>query len=373
MNNDSNIQRLEPSRGQAKYIQVKELICDELIRLQFKPGDQLWTENELVEKLGVAMNTVRRALDEMAREGLIERHSGKGTFLKRNVFDNREISNRIVFLSVHTFSWMRERPYYGPIMDEMERALRENGYELVTLSHALNLDQPVDTELVLSQNPAGIVLPYYDYRLKPYILGLQSLGLPLALINEKLEGFTGAQFYSDDFGGGKEAAKYLIEKGHKRIGIVKGREKKPASDERVAGFIEGAEEGGVSIHESSIIPADFNEESGYGAAEYLITSMSRPSAIFCCHDSAAYGAIKRIQEHELRVPRDIAVMGFSGFHFSPFYYPKLTTMKMNLPLLGLKAAEWLIREARRQAEEPDCQIEPTVEKLPVTLVEGETT
>ncbi len=371
-NQGAIFQQLEPLRGQAKYNQIKQLICDELVRLQFRPGDRLWTENELVDKLGVSMNTVRRSLDELVREGLIERHAGKGTFLKRNVFDNRRVSNRIVFLSVHTFTWMRERPYFGPIVDELDRSLREAGYELVTLSHTIDLNKPVDTELVLSQDPAGIILPYYDYRLKPYILGLQSLEIPLLLINEKLEGFAGAQFYFDDFGGGKEAAQYLIDKGHRALGIIKGRPKNPASDERAAGFLAGALEAGIEIPDGNIVQADFREETGYAAVEYLIAQSDRPTAVFCCHDFTACGALKKIDEHKLRVPRDMAVMGFCGFPLSPFYYPKLTTMKMDLPILGRQSAQWLIEQARRRAENPSYQPEPFVEKLPVQLIEGQT-
>jgi DNA-binding LacI/PurR family transcriptional regulator len=199
-----------------------------------------------------------------------------------------------------------------------------------------------------------------------------TMDIPMLLINEKLKDFGGAQFYFDDYGGAVQAAQYLISKGHRKFGVITGRANSPAGEQRVAGFLEGARQAGIEIPKRNVVPGDFIEEVGYEVVEHLIRDGNPPTAIFCCHDYCACGAIKKLNEKGYIVPDDISVMGFSGFHLSPLYYPRLTTMTMDLPQMGRKAGNWLIEQAHRRAYDQDYKLEPYVESLPVKLTIGET-
>lgn len=133
---------------------------------------------------------------------------------------------------------------------------------------------------------------------------------------------------SDNFGGGKLATKYLINRGHTKIGFIEG-DAQISAIERKKGFISAMEEENLPILANSIIPGFFKEEGGYKATLSLLDN-GEFTAIFCCNDIMALGALKAIKERGLNVPEDISIVGYGHNDFSKVINQELTSVYIDL-------------------------------------------
>ena len=106
-------------------------------------------------------------------------------------------------------------------------------------------------------------------------------------------------------------------------------------------------------------------ECGYANMKYLLALSDTPSAVFAGNDYQALGAIRAIQEHGLRVPEDISIVGFDELNFNPFLAIPLTTIRQPQYEIGRNAVEILLRILNGSAGSAPEHI-----VLPVSLVEG---
>lgn len=134
------------------------------------------------------------------------------------------------------------------------------------------------------------------------------------------------------------ATRYLIENGHHRIGIITGDLNKELSVARLEGFKKAMIEAQLPIKSEWIKEGFFNPEDGYELMLQILELDHYPSAMFCCNDMMALGAMSAISEKGLCVPRDISIIGYDDIHSSRFFSPPLTTVSQPKQSLGEQAA-----------------------------------
>jgi LacI family transcriptional regulator len=144
--------------------------------------------------------------------------------------------------------------------------------------------------------------------------------------------------------GGELAARHLIQLGHRRIAHIKGPHGWDASRQREDGFRSILESEHIPLDETLFVEGDWTLESGYEAMQRLLSQPSRPSAVFVANDQMAAGAIYAIQDLGLRVPRDIAIVGYDNLELSRFIRPALTTVSQPLQQLGETAAKVFLEQ-----------------------------
>jgi len=156
---------------------------------------------------------------------------------------------------------------------------------------------------------------------------------------------TAYMVHSDDRNGARLATQYLLEKGHRRIGIING----PAIGATVAlqyrfeGYQEALSEARLSFDPSLMVYGDYTRISGELAAQRLLALSDPPTAIFALNDRMAIGAMRVIQMAGLRVPEDVAVLGFDDIPLSVDCAPALTTVRQPSREIGRVAAELLFK------------------------------
>jgi LacI family transcriptional regulator len=183
--------------------------------------------------------------------------------------------------------------------------------------------------------------------------------------------FTHPQFSSveiNDQAGGLLVARYLVERGHQRCAFV-GDSDVPVyslhtSDERLAGYKQGLIEAGLELPEHYISRAPHGMESARRQAHALFDLPARPSAIFSPSDTQAMGVLKAARERGLRVPEDLAVIGFDDIEFAD--YIGLTTVRQPLEESGRVAVDLLLARLADHSRPVQRVI------LPLTLVQRET-
>lgn len=145
--------------------------------------------------------------------------------------------------------------------------------------------------------------------------------------------------YIDNDAAAHTIVTYLINQGHRRIGMIGGPHgPRPA---RALGYLRALAEHGIAADESLVHEGNFQESGGRLAMQGLLSLAFPPTAVFAINDLMAIGAINAIKDAGLRIPDDIAVAGFDNIPAAQFVRPPLTTIAHYPELLGSQAAEML--------------------------------
>lgn len=139
----------------------------------------------------------------------------------------------------------------------------------------------------------------------------------------------------------REVVSLFVENGHHSVGFLGGQEtlddNSVYDDPRIPYFIEYAKEAGLNYNPYFLIDR-FSRDSGYEMMKTLLDAPTRPTAVFCCSDPIAIGAMRAIAEEGLRVPEDISIVGFDDINAAKYCTPPLTTVHVDSYYLGEYAA-----------------------------------
>jgi DNA-binding LacI/PurR family transcriptional regulator len=137
-----------------------------------------------------------------------------------------------------------------------------------------------------------------------------------------------------------QAVNHLIKLGYKRIGTITGPLNGTPGIDRKEGYLKAIREHGWKVDENLISEGSFTEESGYQAMKQLLPY--KPEAIFAASDSMAISAMRAAHEAGLRIPTDIAFVGFDDLPVASFSDVQLTTIRQPIIQFGVKAVDTLI-------------------------------
>jgi DNA-binding LacI/PurR family transcriptional regulator len=172
---------------------------------------------------------------------------------------------------------------------------------------------------------------------------------------------------ADNVHGTTEAIRYLVQIGRKKLATVTGHMNLYSARDRLIGFKHGLEEYELPILQERIAYGDFTESGGYRQTKLLL-SRTDFDGLFVASDMTAFGAISALQEAGLRIPEDVAVVGFDDIPAAARHKPALSTVRQPIQQMGSIAAQTIID----QLESGDTDI-PRRIILPTELVVRETT
>jgi LacI family transcriptional regulator len=165
-------------------------------------------------------------------------------------------------------------------------------------------------------------------------------GVPVVLLGQRLHGARADCVFTDDEHGGHEATRHLLERGHRRIGLISGREGPEGL--RTTGHHRALEEAGLEIDPSLQVVGDWHRAGGAAAMRKLIELSERPTAVFAENDLMAIGALDAAREGNLLVPGDLAIVGFDDIEAAQMTTPPLTTVINPAYEVGRQAARLLL-------------------------------
>ncbi len=155
-----------------------------------------------------------------------------------------------------------------------------------------------------------------------------------------------------DLLGGRTATQHLIEAGKRRIGFINGQQGIDASRDRLKGYRQALSSNDIPFDPALVKSGNWEPSSGYECTKELLQLQERPDAIFCGNDLMAYGCYDALREAGLRVPQDIAVIGFDDREIAKNTHPPLTTLILPHFEMGEIAAECLIEMVRGHNTKP---------------------
>ncbi|MFB0845703.1 LacI family DNA-binding transcriptional regulator [Paenibacillus oleatilyticus] len=166
--------------------------------------------------------------------------------------------------------------------------------------------------------------------------------IPLVVLNRPVESVQVMNFVPDDQSGAYRLTEYLVQQGHRHIAIIEGKQGFKSTQARRDGYREALRKHGITVPEAYYVSGNYDLESGHAAMSKLLELPDRPTAVFCCNDDMALGAVKAVTEVGLSVPEDISVAGFDDHLFSAFMSPALTTVRRPIEELSRAGAEKLL-------------------------------
>lgn len=157
--------------------------------------------------------------------------------------------------------------------------------------------------------------------------------------------------HANDRAGGEAATTHLIEKGHRRIGVINGPPTGAVMSlqERLLGHTEALASAHLPFDEKLMVYGDYTRLGGQRATEQLLTLADPPTAIFALNDRMAMGAVRALHAANLRVPQDVAVVGFDDVPTAADFSPALTTVRLPSKGMGQAAAQLLFRQIAGEA------------------------
>ncbi|OLP62036.1 LacI family transcriptional regulator [Xaviernesmea oryzae] len=171
----------------------------------------------------------------------------------------------------------------------------------------------------------------------------ERLPVPLVLLNCYTTDGRFPAVVPDEINGGRLATTTLIEKGHRRIGIIAGESFMEAAQDRLIGYRKALRKAGIAYDDDLVAQGSWTPTSGFEATQQLLALTDRPTAIFCQNDKMAWGCMTALREAGLSVPGDISVIGYDDDELARHLRPQLTTL--DLPHRAMGA--WAIRQLDR--------------------------
>jgi DNA-binding LacI/PurR family transcriptional regulator len=167
----------------------------------------------------------------------------------------------------------------------------------------------------------------------------------------------------DDLRGGRLATQYLLELGHRRIGLIKREPSSALSYLRAVGYRKALEEAGIDPDPTLVIESKAGLAGGYASMQQMLALPNPPTAVFTHNDVLATGAMRAVQDAGLVVPDDISVVGYDDTASSAYLNPPLTTVKFPVAEMGRRAGQIILELARQEGDVPAQTL-----TLPVELI-----
>ncbi|MBN1360463.1 MAG: LacI family DNA-binding transcriptional regulator [Sedimentisphaerales bacterium] len=196
---------------------------------------------------------------------------------------------------------------------------------------------------------------------------LQKQGIPLVFFDRVRDDVEAGRVVVDDYGGARVAVEHLIGLGYQRIAHLAGHEHTSIGRDRCRGYVDALRQHGMAVEQEMIVYGGFEEPDGIAGMRHLMALSRRPDAVFAVNDPVAVGAYSEAKQHRLRIPRDVALVGFGDNTLSSYLDPPLTTVTQSPYRVGKAAARMLLR----QIEHADGNVASEVEMIETTLIERE--
>jgi DNA-binding LacI/PurR family transcriptional regulator len=252
----------------------------------------------------------------------------------------------------------------NPFAAELSRGVREvlaaRGYNLfICVSEQSAKEDLAAFDSLLDHRVDGLIVATRASKLgNDRLAEIVEAGTPVVAIGRDFRHPQADLVTADHLRGGYEAAQHLISLGHRRIGFIGVSLTSGLWLRRFQGYLEALREHGLPVEEELVAgggasaeqPGYATEEMGYEGMRQLLALREPPTAVFARNDFAAFGAMNAIKRAGLRIPQDIAIVGYDDVPLASHTSPPLTTVRQPTREQGRLAAELLLR--RIESREP---------------------
>jgi LacI family transcriptional regulator len=296
---------------------------------------------------GVSQSTVSRVLSEADSAITISEETYKkvrdaveqlGYYPNITARSLRQQKTELIAIMIADIS----NPFYHSIVRAVQDVARGHNYDVLIA----NTDHIYENErhfcqAMIRRPVDGIIMVPYHQTAESIDILIQRTGAEVVVLGQHIFHPTVDIFHSDDELATYETVEWLIrDKHHQQIGFIGVPDTKP-SERRLNGYTQALENAGIPVQEAYIEMGDWTVESGKNAMVKLLALPNRPTAVFACNDHMAIGALNTVVDSGLRVPQDVAIVGFDNIPATTLVRPRLTTVAQHPIEMGQQLAEAL--------------------------------
>lgn len=321
------------------------------------------TITQIAQESGVSVATVSRFLngkvpvsaDKKARiEAVVKKYDFTPNALARGLISKRTMTLGVILPDI-------TNPYFATIFQEVQRCAAEEGYSVYLCNTRFHHgDSPIDEtgyfRMMMDKKVDGILIiggqldmvePNPAYK---EALNKLAASIPVVAAGRAIPGVDCIFLDSENGSGVVTAYNYLASLGHKHIAFAGGQPGVTITETRLEAYKKAAASSGSAVQEDLISLSDYYLPDGYQAAEALLTRETPFTAVIAMNDNVALGAIRAFADHDLSVPRDVALISCDRFYFADYTMPRLTSIHHHSRRWGQMVVRTLIQSIQGSTE-----------------------
>lgn len=316
------------------------------------------TIKDIARALGVSVATVSRALtgshevNGETRERVLAKAKElhyKPNIQARNLLKRRNNMIGVVVPEFITF-------FFPEIIIGIQDVMNNAGYQvLICQSNESSRLERQNVEMLENSMVEGLIVSVTkESKNIDLYQRLIDERMPLVFINRVLPGLNASQVIIDDRKCAFKAVEHLIKCGYRRIAHLAGNAHLSVTQRRVEGYLDALKAYNVPVYEQYLMYVGVQQDRARMGVNYLLSLKEKPDAIFAVNDPIAIGAMMELKKRGLRVPEDVAVVGFSESPVGRIL--DLTSVSQPTQEMGHMAAELLLRKINDQDSPPETKI-----------------
>ena len=305
--------------------------------------------SDIARLTGVSKSTVSRALQDSpvvkeATRRLIRKTAEELNY-KPNSLAQAMATKRsgiiIAFLMYRKDPPYTAHTFFGPVLDGAIAEAAVQNYHIV-LAAANDIEHTFDEHFIQDSIDGAMIVSFHP---KEVIKNFERRGVPLVVINDLVETLNNPFIIDNNYRGACKLMEHLIlERGHEKILHISESPAHPSFSERYKAYLDMHKVHSIPVYGEAYRVSHTTFEEGAAAMKDVLTWKNPPTAVFAVTDTLALGAMYAIQEQGLRIPEDIAVVGYDDIDAAAMSNPPLTTISVNREQIGREAVDALIKQ-----------------------------
>ena len=236
-----------------------------------------------------------------------------------------------------------QNPFFAEIARGVEDVAYANQFAVILCNSDEDLKkESFYLDVMRAESVDGVILPPINDR-DPAVTKMAESGMPIVTVDRSLSDSTIDKVEVDNRQGTFDAVAHLIKIGHRRIGLITGRSNVSTARDRKLGYEQALAANEIPVDPDYIRTGDYKQASGVALADELLTLPVPPTALFVANNLMAVGAIEAIHKRGLKIPSDVAIIGFDDLPWADVFDPPLSVVKQPAYEVGRAAAELLLK------------------------------
>lgn len=309
-----------------------------------------YTIKDIARELGLSPSTVSRALrghpdiSEATRERvakLAEKYNYRPNQIAKSLQTRKSKTIGVIVPEIQHY-------FFSAVVSGIEEVAYKAGYTIMVCQSNDTFEREViNTQALASHQVDGLLVSVsQETTSHDHLEAVLRQGTPLVFFDRVVEGLKASTVVVDDFDGAYTAVEHLISRGYRRIAHLAGVQHISISRQRLFGYRQALADHVLPVEERYIVYGGFHEPDGQKGAAELMGQENPPDAIFSVNDPVAVGAFLHCRDKGLRIPEDVALVGFSNNPVTMMVTPTLTTVEQPAFAIGRSAATILLAQIR---------------------------
>lgn len=318
------------------------------------------TIKDIARKLNISVSTVSRAFNDKydikkeTRDLILETAQKLG--YKPNPIARKLLNRRTYNIGVIVPEFINS--FFPEVIEGIQKVLIPRRYQVLIMSSNESEETELGNIKLLEDCMVdGLIISLSSSTTSvDYLLNLIEEGFPVVAFNRINEKFPIPKVIFDDYKWAFFGTEHLIENGYKKIFHFSGPRQLSFARNRIKGYKDAMTKHHLSVDDGYIIDAGLLVENGFAVMEKLIKTNNLPEAIFAVNDPTAIGAMKALKKYHLKIPEDIAIVGFSESVIAELVDPPLSSIKQPTFEIGVRSANLMLDLIEGKLSNPDTTI-----------------